>query len=364
MIPTHWPRWIVIPLGLALVAAVIGLGLILVPAVQSSATSPKPTATPPRLAYAAPLSGECAACHTDKAKLTAAAASGDKLEALYIEPDQTESLHGRLGCITCHKGTANTADATAAHTGLVDARSPYLQDNCLFCHRDVPNELPARELLAPHAEVISGAAKDLTCSDCHGAAGHGYDPVSGDVIVKMDACIACHEERGLSVECTVCHTGDVGFNPKADCSSCHAPSYAESMQDPTMLAYAHVKAQANLTCLDCHEVEALTELHKGVGTDTSKLKQKKYPDTFCLDCHVANQHSSYEQIIERTKDYTSDAGEKANPHNPHEGSESMASQQFPCSDCHRVHKTSPLIKHCYGCHHAENLEPCKACHAE
>jgi len=108
----------------------------------------------------------------------------------------------------------------------------------------------------------------------------------------------------------------------------------------------------------------LTELHKGVGTDTSKLKQKKYPDTFCLDCHVANQHSSYEQIIERTKDYTSDAGEKANPHNPHEGSESMASQQFPCSDCHRVHKTSPLIKHCYGCHHAENLEPCKACHAE
>jgi len=361
MIPTHWPRWIVIPLSLALVAAVIGLGLILVPAVQSSATSPKPTATPPRLAYAAPLSGECAACHTDKAKLTAAAASGDKLEALYIEPDQTESLHGRLGCITCHKGTANTADATAAHTGLVAARSPYLQDNCLFCHRDVPNELPARELLAPHAEVISGAAKDLTCSDCHGAAGHGYDPVSGDVIVKMDACIACHEERGLSVECTVCHTGDVGFSADADCEMCHAASYAESMEDSTLLAYTH--AELDLVCLDCHVVTMLQETHAGAGTDTSRLEQSRYANEMCFDCHVTNAHTSYEEVIGRTEDYMI-LNQVVNPHNPHEGSEAAEQKQFDCFSCHSMHRESRGTKYCFAqCHHQGNFAKCSLCHS-
>ena len=358
MLPTKWSRWIIIPIALALAAVGIGLGLVLVPAVESAATLPEPTPTPPRLAYAAPLSGECAACHTDKEKLKETVASEEELERSFIEVSQTESLHGRLGCITCHQGTSNTADVEGAHTGLVADRSPYFQENCLFCHRDVRDELPDRELLAPHSQVVNGSAQDLTCSDCHGSAGHGYDPASGKITVSMQACIDCHEERSLDVECKVCHTGEVGFNPNADCATCHPASYAQSMKEATLLAYAH--AQENLVCLDCHEAEALTQLHEGVGTDTSKLKVRRYGNEFCFDCHVPNEHTSYQQVIERTVDYTVDDLE-VNPHNPHEGSEEMGQTQFDCNSCHQMHRESLGINYCYGCHHAGVLE-CHTCH--
>ena len=338
MLPAKWSRWIVIPIALALAAVGIGLGLVLVPAVQSFATYPEPTATPPRLAYAAPLSGECTACHTDKDTLKATAASGEDLQVLFIEPTQIESLHGRLGCITCHQGTPDTEDKTAAHTGLVAARSPYLQENCLFCHRDVPDELPDRELLAPHTQVINGSAQDLTCSDCHGSAGHGYDPVSGDVIITMEACIDCHKERNLDVECNVCHTGDVGFSPDADCATCHAAFYSESMQDATLLAYAH--AQKELVCLDCHDAAALQPLHDTGGTDTSQLKERKYPNEFCFGCHVPNEHTSYQEVIERTEDYTVD-NLKINPHDSHLG-------EVNCRICHKMHRESE--DYCALCH--------------
>jgi hypothetical protein len=143
-----------------------------------------------------------------------------------------------------------------------------------------------------------------------------------------------------------------------DCATCHVTvSYSESLQDANLLAYAH--AQKGLVCLDCHDQAVLQQVHEGVGTGTTTSKEAKFPNEFCFGCHLPNEHTSYEEIIERTKEYTVDDA-MINPHDPHAGVEGM--EQLECSGCHKMHKESALIKGCYGCHHAGTFANCSTCH--
>jgi hypothetical protein len=150
-------------------------------------------------------------------------------------------------------------------------------------------------------------------------------------------------------------------------------SYTESLQDATLLANAH--AQEGLVCLDCHELAVLEKVHGGAdfgatelekvqgGADfgATELEGRIFPKEFCFGCHVPNEHTSYEEIMARTEDYTV-VEEKVNPHNPHAGSEEMGQEQFECYRCHSMHEKSRGINYCYGCHHERNFENCSMCH--
>ena len=356
MLPSNWPRWITVPIGFGVAVVSIVFGLILVSSVQAFVPEAEPTATPPRIAYAAPLSGECAACHADQERLEETAASAEEAQSSYVEASLTESLHGRLGCVTCHQGTPDTEDIDAAHTGLVAEASVYFQEDCLLCHRELPDEYADDNLLAPHDAVVDGSAEDLTCGDCHGSVGHGYDPITGEVIISMAACMECHEERDLDVACEVCHVEMAAWSPDTDCALCHLVPNVESLEDPNLLAYDH--AQQGLACGDCHDdLEALEQVHEYAvpGGPVSALSVEM---EFCLDCHVANEHTSYEQVIERTEDYTID-DEKINPHDPHVG---LEEPQLDCRYCHQMHEESRLINGCYVCHHEYTFESCSTCH--
>ncbi len=347
MLPTKWPQWIIISIAFLLVAAIIGLGLGLVMAVQASTPTMEAlaTPTPPAIDYAGPISTACTVCHTDKARLGETAVGEEEIQRLYIEPADTQVLHGRLGCVTCHRGTPDTEDAEAAHTGLVIDPSVDSMGDCLYCHSALPNEYPDDLLIAPHDQVVNGTAKDLACSDCHGSVGHGYDPVTGEVIISMSACLDCHEERQLEVQledCEACHTETPPWSPEADCSICHSLdsyTYEESLQNPDLLAYAH--AQEGLTCLDCHEQTELEEVHVGAAPG-AKVRPLKVKSEFCFGCHVENEHTSYDQVIELTADLEEEVG--ANPHDSHYG-------QIECRTCHKNHRESE--DYCSECHQFE-----------
>lgn len=221
MLRSHWLRWTIIPIGLALTLFAILIGLVLKPAVQAIAPQLEPTPTLSRLPYAAPLSGECITCHTDKERLRESMASEDELEQLFIEPADVSSVHGRLGCVTCHRGTAGTADADTAHIALTVDPALHL---CLLCHRNMPDQFPQDRLRTPHGKTVHSPIEDVTCSDCHGAVGHGFDPVSGEVVCPMGVCLDCHEERNLDTQledCIVCHIGPHDVDLTLNCSDCH-----------------------------------------------------------------------------------------------------------------------------------------------
>ena len=144
--------------------------------------------------------------------------------------------------------------------------------------------------------------------------------------------------------------------PDMDCTVCHVmDTYFELLQDSNLLAYAH--AEEGLACLDCHEVEAVEQVHEEAVPGT-RIRGKTVEMEVCFDCHLANEHTSYEQVIGRTEEYTVD-DEMINPHDPHAG---LEEPQLECRYCHQMHKQSPLISGCYSCHHEGTFESCSTCH--
>jgi hypothetical protein len=371
MLPAKWPQWIIVPIAFLLVAAVTGLGLGLIKVAEATTRgmAVMATPTPPGIAYAGPLSTVCTDCHVDEVKLGESVGDEEELQRLYIPPADTQVLHGQLGCITCHRGTPDTEDIETAHTDLIVDPTIDAVEDCLYCHSDLQDAYPEDNLIAPHAMVLDGSAQNLYCSDCHGSVGHGYDPITGGVIISMGACLDCHEERRLRVQannCEACHTEVPPWDSAMDCTVCHTLSsyalgsytYEESRQNPDLLAYAH--AQEQLQCSDCHDPAVLDETHK---PPYAPFTVTRFEDDFCFDCHVENEHGSYEQIIERTADYVI-LGENINPHDPHPDKEKVG--ELPCYTCHLNHRESLPENGCFSssCHHERTFEKCSTvgCH--
>jgi cytochrome c nitrite reductase small subunit len=224
------------------------------------------------------------------------------------------------------------------------------------------------------------------CFDCHEPNEHGsYEEVveltadlelnpHGSHLGEMD-CDICHKMHGLSVDyCAQCHdavatgagwttevtrTAEVDlWDPEMDCTTCHVMDpYFDSLQDTSLLAYVH--AQEGLECLDCHnDLEEVEQVHEE-AVPGKRIVGKTVDNEFCFDCHLDNEHTSYEQVMELTEGYVID-GQEINPHDPHPDPETV--QPIDCSTCHQMHEESPLITACYSCHHSGTLENCSVCH--
>lgn len=68
--------------------------------------------------------------------------------------------------MTCHRGQER-ADLQVAHTGIVKDPTLHFEEECLLCHRSLPDEIPGDRLRTPHSSVVHGLAQGITCSDCH-----------------------------------------------------------------------------------------------------------------------------------------------------------------------------------------------------
>jgi cytochrome c nitrite reductase small subunit len=230
---------------------------------------------------------------------------------------------------------------------------------CVDCHNDL------EELEQVHEEAVPGEpVTDLTvetefCFDCHVDNEHTS---LEQVIERTEALQPNPHDRPLDeLDCSTCHKihepSTIAWSPDTDCALCHLVPQVESLEDSNLLAYAH--AQEGLECLDCHsDLEALGQAHEGAvpGAPVTRLAVKM---DFCFDCHVPNEHTSYEEVIELTADYII-RDQNINPHDPHPSSEEVG--QLQCSNCHGMHKESALTNGCYSCHHSGTLESCIECH--
>jgi Ni/Fe-hydrogenase subunit HybB-like protein len=282
LLPAGWPRWAAIPLAGLMVLITVGAVLVLEPAAEAEARKMMPS-SPAEQIYAPPNSASCRGCHADEAALREAGADQDELAFLVIEPRPLSSPHGRLGCITCHRGTDGTRDAALAHTNIVVDPAVGCCESCLACHDDLPDLIPGDRLRVPHGRIVEsieqGHLCDVHCSDCHGAVGHGFDPVSGGLICSMTVCIDCHTERNMDVQL-------------ADCGACHIGPHDLS---------------ADLTCADCHpspdawatvEVSVHPEFSRGKHADPACFECHTWPDfqdlrgTTCADCHTSGHQGT------------------------------------------------------------------------
>ena len=255
MLPSNWPQWYLIPIALVLTVVIIGLGLVLEPAVQAVTPHAEPTPTLSPLPYSAPISDGCVNCHTSEDALQSAGA--DDVQAVLIESDEVHSLHGRLGCVTCHAGNGETDDKDAAHEGLIVNPSDYEHADriCLVCHESVRNDVPEHHVHTPHARILQGVHEKIevcSCSNCHGPVAHGVAPV-GSHKELGDYCIHCHEDRDVPQErlkCAGCHIGP--HDVTLDCETCHISTETWGKTELSVHPMELNGRHKELHCFECH----------------------------------------------------------------------------------------------------------------
>jgi Ni/Fe-hydrogenase subunit HybB-like protein len=338
----HWSRRAVVFVGGALSLIVITVVLLLQPMTQAGATKSPLTSAQ----IQAPQRASCLPCHQDPQALAAAGVAQDEIDRLTIVPQPPETPHGRLDCVTCHYGDGATEDLEAAHRDIV--RDPTVDDGglCVACHSDLPEELPQDRLRTPHDEVSHGELADVSCSDCHGGVGHGFDPVSGEIICPMAVCLDCHISRQLDSEltdCDACHISAHDAVPSINCNQCHQSTEEWTEVGTETHPLELVGKHAEAPCLDCHRGLNLVEA------------------THCGDCHQPPSDSHYGAQCE---DCHTPAGfqqaELLDHPIPLEG----AHQRAACAGCHTEGQQSPEYV-CSECHQPPENHlsgPCTMCH--
>ena len=343
----EWSRRVLVFVGGALSLLTIAVVLLLQPLTQAQAIKVEPAAEPEAALIPA---CSCTDCHLDLEALVEAGAGQDNLAALQIELQPAEMPHSKISCIACHYGDRAATETEVAHQDMIRDPTAGEADVCIACHQDLPDEFPEDRLRTPHDQVTHGQITDVLCSDCHGAVGHGFDPVSHGIICPMSVCLDCHVARNLDSElsdCEACHIGPHDPAPAQKCASCHQSTdvWQQVTVDshPLELTGAHARAQ----CTDCHP----------------ELSFEQLPGTECAACHQAPDANHYGPQCE---DCHSPAGfEDARlPAEMHPFPLQGAHQVAACEGCHAADQSVPEFV-CSNCHNRpENHLPgeCSLCH--
>jgi hypothetical protein len=119
-----------------------------------------------------------------------------------------------LACRLCHVNPAPGTEMAFPATST-----------CMNCHATVVTDRPAIKKLAEYAhskqpipwvrvyKVLPGVTwthrkhlqAGVQCETCHGAVGDLQAMSETTAVTAMASCVSCHEARGVSAACAVCH---------------------------------------------------------------------------------------------------------------------------------------------------------------
>ncbi|MEJ2684021.1 MAG: hypothetical protein P8Z71_06470 [Candidatus Sulfobium sp.] len=226
-----------------------------------------------------------------------------------VDKDYVDSVHGKVGCINCHKGK-NVSDKDKAHEGLV--KDPSEEDGggvCRQCHSDITSTYKnamhynltgikdiVGTIISPHKmqDTLLPAAWKLDCANCHASCGSchvAWPKVAEGGLLNRHrfeknppmekTCYACHGSRfageymGLlgpspdvhyekyQMVCTDCHKGSELHHTMPEgvkryyatvtprCEQCHPDAVAGRSE--VAMHNAHKKNE--LACTVCHATE-------------------------------------------------------------------------------------------------------------
>ena len=239
-------------------------------------------------------------------------------EKVYVS-DETflESIHGKMGCITCHGGVSGT-QGMEAHEGVV--REPDSAETCGPCHTDtvLADQTSLHSTLAGYTTVLTARS-------------------SPDKMAEIEEMMGNH--------CTTCHTS---------CGQCH-------VSRPTNLggglSAGHQFKQVppmNLTCTGCHGSRIENEYkgkNEGVQPDVHWIKYGMP----CFDCHTADEmHGKTGEFTHRYDGPPAPGCQDEGCHEgvaPGDGIANHTEFHFEALSCQVCHSTT--YKNCYSCHVAQ-----------
>ena len=264
--------------------------------------------------------------------LTAAVASSKSKEAVIMFSHSYHLTEVGAKCEDCH---ADAAGATESSANLLPK-----MESCYKCHDQKATECnvchtesnvqdgkyssyvaPARELKFSHASHVG--TQKLDCQTCH-AAIEKSSKVPSKGIPEMAVCVDCHRQKGITDDCSACHT-QVGLRMPAD----HGPDWVLNHE-------FEARGDAR-KCETCHRPSYCEECHQGAALGMSIRNKKDAPADRLGPLAPAHDGKSL-LIIQRIHDlnfrYTHGADVK--------------SKTMDCGTCHAT------ATFCAACHNPEN----------
>jgi len=367
MIPETWPRWSVIVIALALTLAITIVALILDPAAQAAVAAIVPATPAPtmvRLPYAKPQSQACETCHLDPANLQAAGASEADLARVFIDPAYLTSLHGQLGCVTCHAGNGAAATKEAAHEGRVANPSSYQDADtyCLPCHHSMRADIPEAYIHTPHSRIIEGVHTETevcACSNCHGPVAHGTQPVGTHL---MEYCQDCHVKRNVPADrlkCIGCHIGPHDVSAAVDCDVCHTSTQVWSKTTLAVHPMQLKGAHAQLACFECHTWPDFRDRKGWTCVSCHEMPHEAWGAGEYTDCSKCHQDGGQWNQVDATSfdhttiwDYHQGAHKAVACRGCHLGG--YEKMDPSCGSCHALNKeTCHVEQTCTTCHQSD-----------
>jgi len=202
-----------------------------------------------------------------------AMASGGQM----FSPGDLNALDGQLlGNVTSHADIGGACGACHA----APWESDTMQDRCVVCHEDVPEQL--LDLLTPHGRMFAIDSK-AQCRDCHpehrGATALLTDIEGWRYPHQLSGYyLTAHQFKAEKdpFECLDCHGDDVTTFDVNICETCHS-------QLDQIFTMSHVLSYGN-SCLNCHDGM------DGMTTDFTHENFQfkligKHTDASCESCH-------------------------------------------------------------------------------
>ncbi|MHB0977680.1 MAG: NapC/NirT family cytochrome c [Candidatus Aquicultorales bacterium] len=243
-----------------------------------------------------------------------------------------ESPHAETDCVACHRsagvigyvaGKVSLLRMTAKKASgsyALPIRAHLKEDACSSCHRAVlTRTIVSNSIRVSHKElVLAGYA----CGECHGDIAHRGSDRSNP---RMAQCAGCHDGKKASLECSTCHSVDVGV----------APRKASYQYEYPKVALASGNCQSCHTepaCDNCHGVRLPhpetweeTAHAKEAAFEGRKRCEKCHGQAFCGECHKFPGHADGWKVEHRTD---------------REGAKS-------CESCHRSDKERDFCGLCH-----------------
>ncbi len=240
------------------------------------------------LSFASGSTEECLVCHGNP-DLKRSAPGPGRPESLFVDRAAMRgSVHGRLSCVTCHKGV------TAPHGKLTSV--PGIE-TCAGCHRQAVEEYRG----SIHTRGGAGS-EGATCSGCHGgihAILASKDPRAPTYPLNLPrTCARCHADPALAERYHL-PRADIyqlymdsihgraitrsGLLVAANCSSCHGAHDIRSPEDPTSRVH---RANVPQTCGNCHGGILVIYRESIHGR---RFAAGLFSAAVCTDCHTAHE---------------------------------------------------------------------------
>jgi hypothetical protein len=236
-------------------------------------------------------------------------------KVLISNQEFAETIHGEMGCVTCHGGDGLAEDKEAAHIDM--RREPIAAEACDQCHTDMRHDANSlHSNLTGYYTVLQARASDETwphieeafgnhCESCHTSCGQCHVSRPTNLGGGLTAGHEFKKIPPMNLTCTGCHGSRVDMEYKG--------------KNEGIPADVHWN-QEGMPCFECHTAD---EMHGNLGFEaTHRYDGPQMPGCIEADCHV---------------DIT--AGSDI------EGHDSAHLETMSCQTCHAAE-----YKSCYSCH--------------